>query len=383
MQVQEGRVICTLGHAFYRSSSRRSRDLGILAAQVYRQTQPTLRLFDGMSGCGIRALRYLVEAAADFAWINDADPDVQATLKENLRDRPESTYRITQQSAQRALIAAIAQGDYFDVIDLDAFGNPLPYLGVALQALRIGGLLYVTSTDGRSLSGQLPHQSMQQWGSYARSHPAVHEQALRILIGAIHQQAIALGLGIVPIVAFYQQSVFRVMVQLQAKPTAVAAKQPIGHYGFLGYCHHCGNFQPVDWRQLGHVSCLSCQARPTVSGPLWLGELHHAEWLNQMRLLAEQQSAKQQSAEQQNAKQEHHGTIAQWLKNLSAEIGLPAYFYTLGEVGRRGHCDIPPRDRLATVLTQAGYHFGPTHITPEGFKTNASMATCLDLLKAD
>jgi tRNA (guanine26-N2/guanine27-N2)-dimethyltransferase len=367
MQVQEGLVICALGNAFYRRSSQRSRDLGILAAQVYRQSQPTLRLFDGMSGCGIRALRYLVEAAADFAWINDADPDVQATLKENLRDRPQTHYCITQRSAQRALIEAISQGEYFDLIDLDAFGNPLPYLGLALQALKIGGLLYVTSTDGRSLSGQLPHQSMQQWGSYARSHPAVHEQALRILIGAIHQQALALGYGIQPIVAFYQQSVFRVMVQLQAKPNPVLAKQPIAHYGFLGYCHACGSFQTVDWRQLGHISCSSCQATPTISGPMWLGEMHHAEWLHQMRSLAEQQ---------------HNLALAQWLNNLSAEIGLPPYFYTLGAVGRRGHCDIPPRDRLANALQQAGYRFGPTHITPEGFKTNASLVTCLNILNS-
>jgi tRNA (guanine26-N2/guanine27-N2)-dimethyltransferase len=179
---------------------------------------PIRSILDGMSGCGVRALRYLQEADAGFVWINDADPDVASIVRSNLSSVALSKYVITHTTVQDVLGKAALDRDYFDVIDLDAFGNPLKFVGLALQSLKIGGLLYITSTDGRSLSGQLPDQSVRQWGSVTRSHPAVHEQALRVLIGAIAQQALTLDYGIAPVIAYFAGPIWRVMVRLLAKP---------------------------------------------------------------------------------------------------------------------------------------------------------------------
>jgi tRNA (guanine26-N2/guanine27-N2)-dimethyltransferase len=146
------------------------------------------------------------------------------------------------------------------------------------------------------------------------------------------------------------------------RPEVIAA------YGFLGYCHDCGQFQTVDWRSLGRVNCASgqCDHPPVVSGPMWLGELADADWLKKMRDLAQ---------------------LRQWDSAVRlcdlwrSEIGMPPYFYTLGEVGRRGQMDIPKRDRLAQALRDQGYRFSRTHIDPEGFKTDASLATCVALMQ--
>jgi tRNA (guanine26-N2/guanine27-N2)-dimethyltransferase len=367
--VREGAVEFDLSNTFYRRSSALSRDLGVLAAIVCRQSHPQLAVLDGMSGCGVRALRYLVEAEADTVWANDADDAVHGVLAANLASINPARYQITHRSAQALLYEAIAKGQRFDLIDLDGFGNPSAFLGAGLQALRFGGLLYVTSTDGRSVSGQLPHQSMAQWGTFARSHPAVHEQALRILLGSLHQQATALGYGIKPIFSLYLDKVWRVMVQLLPKARVWPPKQPIAEYGFLGYCHGCGGFQAVDWRSLGRVTCVSgqCNHPPVLSGPMWLGELADADWLKKLRNLAELH--------------EWSGSVA-LLDLWRSEIGMPPYFYTLGEVGRRGQMDIPKRDRLAQALIEQGYRFSRTAINPEGFKTDATLATCVKLMQA-
>jgi tRNA (guanine26-N2/guanine27-N2)-dimethyltransferase len=366
--LREGAVEFELGQAFYRRRSALSRDLGVLAAIVYRQTQPQLAVLDGMSGCGVRALRYLQETPADRVWANEADPEMQDVLAANLASVNADRYQITHRSVQAVLYEAIGARRYFDLIDLDAFGNPSKFLAAALQALRFGGLLYVTSTDGRSISGQLPHQSLTQWGTFARSHPAVHEQALRILLGSLHQQVTALGYGIKPIFSLYLDKVWRVMVQLLPKARVWLPKQPIAEYGFLGYCHACGQFQAVDWRSLGRVNCASgqCDHPPVVSGPMWLGELADADWLKKMRVLAELQ--------------EWSGSVA-LLDLWRSELGMPPYFYTLGEVGRRGQMDIPKRDRLAQALLEQGYRFSRTAIHPEGFKTDATLATCIALMR--
>jgi tRNA (guanine26-N2/guanine27-N2)-dimethyltransferase len=156
------------------------------------------------------------------------------------------------------------------------------------------------------------------------------------------------------------------MVQLRAKPMAWAAKQPIADYGFLGYCHGCGQFQTVDWRSLGRVSGDACAEAPVVSGPMWLGELADADWLKEMCTLAENRGWNAPSA-----------LLDLW----RSEIGMPPYFYTLGEVGRRGKMDIPQRDRLAQALRDQGYRFSLTHVDPEGFKTDATLATCIALMR--
>ena len=41
----------------------------------------------------------------------------------------------------------------FDVVDLDPYGSPVPFLDAALQSVRDGGMLMVTCTDLAVLSG--------------------------------------------------------------------------------------------------------------------------------------------------------------------------------------------------------------------------------------
>jgi tRNA (guanine26-N2/guanine27-N2)-dimethyltransferase len=359
MRQAEGRVEFEIGNAFYRSSSALSRDLGVLAAQVYRAEQQSLRVLDGMAGCGVRSLRYAQEADADFVWANDGDPEIDPVLRGNLASLAPSQYCISHLPTQHVLYQAAIEKNYFDLIDLDAFGNPSALIPASLQALKFGGLLYITCTDGRSLSGQLPEQSLQQWGVFARSHPAVHEQGLRVLMGAIYQQAAILGYGIEPVLSLFSGQVWRVMVRLQPK-----VNWQTQNYGFLGYCHSLGEFQTVDWRSLGRVSY---QGQPmTVSGPMWLGKLHDREVLVAMQTIAAEYGWDERM---------------ELLEIMQAEAEMPPYFYTLGEIGRRGKMDIPKRDRLRDSLLEKGFQFCLTHIHPEGFKTDATLADCLNIVQ--
>jgi tRNA (guanine26-N2/guanine27-N2)-dimethyltransferase len=360
----EGTIEFQVGNAFYRSSSALSRDLGVLVAQIDRRDRQPLRILDGMTGCGVRPLRYVREAGADFVWANDGDPEIHPVLSANLAGLPPAQYCITHWPVHHVLAQATIDRNYFDLIDLDAFGNPLAFIPGCLQALRYDGLLYITSTDGRSLSGQLPDQSLRQWGSFVRSHPAVQEQALRVLIGAIYQQAATLGYGIEPVFAFFSGSVHRVMVRLLPQSNWRSE-----NYGFLGYCHALGEFQPVGWRSLGRASFAQAdrQYPMTISGPLWLGPLHDPTMLGKMRVLAQEKS--------------WESAIA-LLTLMLAEAEMPPYFYTLGEIGRRGKIDIPKRDRLRDGLCQQGFKFGLTHIDPDGFKTDASFTDCLAIARS-
>lgn len=54
----------------------------------------------------------------------------------------------------RLLASVYLQEDYFDLVDVDSFGSDTSYLAAAIDALKYGGLLYLTSTDGMSAGGE-------------------------------------------------------------------------------------------------------------------------------------------------------------------------------------------------------------------------------------
>jgi tRNA (guanine26-N2/guanine27-N2)-dimethyltransferase len=355
----EGAAQFQVGASFYRPASRLSRDLGVLAARCYRQQAGRLRVLDGMTGCGVRSLRYALEAEAEWVWANDADPTVAEVLQTNLAAQlPTHQYQISHQDLRRLLQHCYQAQDYYDLVDLDSFGNPASFLQAALGATRLGGLLYLTSTDGRTTSGQVSAESLRLYGAYSRSHPAHHEQGLRILMGAVAQQAGSLGLRVDPVFSLFRGQIYRVMLRLSRQPW-----QPDSS-GFLGYCHTCGEFQVVPWHRLHQARCDHPDAtRPMVlSGPMWLGSLHDPDWLIQM---------------QEQAWHLGWHSLVDLLVSMTAEAALPPYFYTLGEIGRRGRLDVPNRQALITALQVQGYEASATHIDPQAIKTTASLATCI------
>jgi len=355
---QEGAVSFQVGGAFFRPQGRIVRDLGVLAAALHRQQCGRLRVLEGMAGCGVRSLRYAVESGADFVWCNEGNPDLAPVIGENLRSVKQC--RISHEPARRVFARCMAAQDDYNFIDLDGFGDPLGELPYALGAMPLGGWLYLTSTDGRSLTGHLPPEQLPAFGGIARVHPAGHEQGLRILLGALQRQAATMGYGIRPGFAYFTGETYRILVQLtqrrQFNPQT---------YGWLGYCHHCGDYQVIPWRRLGRCSCPQDQQPLTLTGPMWLGPLHDPLWVEQMGELAAAWQWRD---------------VVQLLACFAAEAMLPPYFYPLRAIAQGMKGDLPKRSHLIAQLQAQGYAATATHINPEAIKTTASLAVCRGLV---
>lgn len=364
---QEGKAQFYLESAFFRPHSQVGRDLAVLAAAVYRQQRGQLRVLDAMTGCGVRPLRYHLEAGADWVWANEGNPDLREVLSQNLAQGMRSrSYRITHQDANQVFFTCYQERDFYDLVDIDCFGSGAPYLSTGLWAARLGGLVYLTSTDTRTTSGHNPDHSVQMYGAIARAHPAAHEQGARLLMGSALQQAATRGMGIQPIFSLFNGQVHRVMVRV-----TLATPWQAAHYGFLGYCHHCGHFQTLSWQQLGRALCShgSVEAPPApmvISGPLWLGPLHDGAMVAAMADLALDWGWQKR---------------AKLLGLMAQEADMPPYYFRLGDIGRWGQMDIPPRDRLIAALHHKGYTACLTHFEAQAIKTNASMATCIAIAR--
>ncbi|KAL6865092.1 hypothetical protein ACP4OV_016243 [Aristida adscensionis] len=351
------------GSAFYRSDSAAGRDLAVLAATLHRRGRPDpsapFLCLDAMCGCGVRALRYLAQAGADFVWANDASEALRPVILANLsrfeRAAAEAGRRrwvVSHNDATRLLAERFLRREYFDVIDVDSFGGDAAYVRAALLALRIGGLLYLTSTDWRSARG---------YGT--RRCGAAREAAL-------------LGFHITPVFSYfaYHGPIYRVMVKL-----CDGKDDGISNYGFICHCKTCGQSQTFGFDELGQISC-GCTDRTdadsvTVVGPLWTGPLHDASFLNEMLGLA---------TEWGWAYTSENGVILEKLLSTMIEESdprLPPGYIRLDEISSRAKVNSPPLGTLINSLRKEGFAACRSHIGANAIKTNCPIASCIDVAR--
>ncbi|XP_064939348.1 uncharacterized protein LOC135593316 isoform X1 [Musa acuminata AAA Group] len=344
------------GDSFFRRESAVGRDLGVLSAALHRRSLPPgggLRVLDAMCGCGVRSLRYLAQAGAAFVWANDASEGCRPLILSNLSGHPrvspqgDRSWVVTHLDANRVLAENYLRKEFFDLVDVDCFGSDSSFMRLAIATIRKGGLLYVTSTDGYSSGGHRPHCSLASYGAYVRPMPFSNEVGLRMLIGGALREAAALGYHISPLFSFYSYHgpVFRVMLQVDRGQLHEKSR-----YGFLSYCHGCGNSQTFSWEELGQISCACRKGEISksvvVSGPLWTGPLHDVTHVTDMLQLA---------TEWGWACTNRNKVDLEKLLNQMIEEGdprLPPGYIKLDEIASRGKMNSPPLSTLINTLQE-------------------------------
>ncbi|XP_027338805.1 uncharacterized protein LOC113852669 isoform X1 [Abrus precatorius] len=366
------------GNAFFRQESATGRDLAVLAASLHKKGNGSLRVLDALCGCGIRSLRYLAEAEADFVAANDGNENYGSTVVENLSRvsrEEEGKWVVTHLEANRVMMDYYLKKSFFDFIDVDSFGSDSSFLRSAISTLKLGGLLYVTSTDGYSSGGHRPHHSLAAYGAYVRPMPYSNEVGLRMLIGGAAREASVLGFHITPLFSYYafHGPVFRVLLRLNRGKIHDSR-----HYGYIGYCHQCGNSHEFSWDQLGQMSC-SCSVPKVsnslvVSGPLWTGPLHDAPYLMDMLNLAKQWGW---------IGCDGKDSLEKLIKLMVDESDpkLPSGYIKLDEMASRAKINSPPLKTLMSAMHQKGYAASRSHISTNAIKTNCPMTECIKIAK--
>jgi tRNA (guanine26-N2/guanine27-N2)-dimethyltransferase len=393
---------------FFRPTSCVVRDLGVLAASVLSKSLLLRRLhvLDVCSGTGVRALRYLGEAPTEYVWANDAQSQDSAVLIDNLAQHVNAgKARVTTTTLEDVfdMIRNTAGPDgggvrpkqhsssdtpslgpvdgRFDLVDMDMFGaGGFPEVDKALDVVNLsGGLLYLSSTDSVSAAGRNPEVALRAWHADAKPHPSVNEQFLRLVIGACAQAAAAKNLEIKPVFSYFHpiSSTARVMIRVKSSklPDMTQKKRSAGAaeltgLGFVTHCTTCGQngaFSMCDAAEAAKAVCPACSATQdaensfVVSGPLWVGRLHNADFCREMRAIAH---ARQSSTEDWRP-------AYKVLSAMIDEAALPPLFYTLGDVARRIKTSTPPRQRIADELARQGFVSSPAHCRSKCIKTNA------------
>ncbi|KAJ1384719.1 tRNA methyltransferase, Trm1 [Sesbania bispinosa] len=344
------------GGAFYRQESATGRDLGVLAASLQKKANGSLRVIDALCGCGIRSLRYLAEAEADFVAANDGNESYRSTIVENLSRvsrEEEKRWVVTHLEANRVMTDYYLQKSFFDFIDVDSFGSDSSFLRSAINALKLGAA----------------------YGAYVRPMPYSNEVGLRMLIGGAVREAAVLGYHITPLFSYYAYHgpVFRVLLRLNRGKIHDSR-----HYGYIGYCHQCGNSHEFSWDQLGQISCSCSMPKVSkslvVSGPLWTGPLHDATYLMDMLDLAKQWGW---------IGCDGKDSLEKLIKLMVDESDpkLPFGYIKLDEMASRAKMNSPPLKTLMSALHQKGYAVSRSQIATNAIKTNCPMTECIRISK--
>lgn len=324
------------------------------------QCRGPLTVLDAMAGCGIRALRYGLEAGATAIWANDADPDRLPLLKANLAALADaSAVRTTALTAQRLLAGCLEQEQRFALVDLDAFGCPSALLPLALEAVAFGGLLVLASTDGRSATGHDRPAAMRSLGAAARAHPVSWELALRLQLGAAARCAWALGRGMVPVLAHSEGRTFRTVVRLRRRPAAGELER----LGLLAHCHGCGDQQVQSLLRLRQWQACACPPGSThplaVSGPLWIGPLQDPDTLGRLQRLADDQPDTASAA------------ARRLLNRLATDDGAEPRCWLLATIARMLGQGPPPLADLIQGLEREGYRASAGAVMPATLRSDA------------
>lgn len=323
-----------------------------------------LEVLDLMAGCGIRALRYGQEAEAVTVWANDADPERLPLLEENLaplRAAAGPELRLSASTAQKLLAECLLLERRFNLVDLDAFGSPNALLPLALEAVRLDGVLYLASTDGRSPTGHDRVAAVRSLGAAARAHPASWELALRLQLGVVARTAWAMGRGILPLFSFSEGRAFRLAVRVLRRPEP-GEEQGLG---LLAHCHGCGDQQVQSLLRLRRWPPCSCATSAlAVSGPLWIGPLQHPPTLAAMRTQAGEASIAAEAA--------------RLLAALAADEGSPARCWPTAEIGRRLRQGPPPLLPLLEALRREGWRANASGLMAARLRTDAPWAVVLE-----
>lgn len=360
----EGLAVLQHGVGFFRPDSRPARDLGVLLARSL-ELPDGLRVLDLMAGCGIRSLRYALEAGARQVWANDADAARLPLLQANLAGLPAvEAAPPTTLTAQRLLAGLIAAGERRELVDLDAFGSPTPLLAAVLDAVALEGVLYLAGSDGRSATGHDREAAIRRFGAAARAHPASWELALRLQLGGVARAAWAQGRGIEPLFSFSEGRTFRTAVRLKRLPAAGEE----AWLGMLAHCHGCGDQQAQPLLRLGRWAPCACGASSAlaVSGPLWLGPLQNPQALQAM---AQQAALSPVSLGREGAR---------LLARLSEDPGLPARVWPTALIARHLGQGPPPLRALVDDLRARGHRASVSAVMPGQLRSDAPWPVVLE-----
>jgi len=352
--------------AFFNPNARLSRDFSIIAYKSYAKNLNEKSMADALAGVGSRAIRTAVEVKElDEVYINDANPIAIDMAKESSKlNGVEKQCKFSVNEACKFLIEHSSTGSRLGIVDLDPFGTPAPYIDCALRAVNDKGLLSITATDTPVLCGIYPDVCTRRYYGRSMNVEYGNEIGLRLVVGLVSMIASRLEAGIKPLFVHSIRNYLRVYARLD-----VGSRYAEAMPSKLGYIHHCFscNNRTYANRTVPHKICDSCNQSVRFAGPLWIGDIFDADFVDEMLYLVDDCNVDKKCGKS--------------LLMAKKEIKMPPTYFSVDKISERVKATPPTISAIIDRLQSSGFSAARTSLRLTGFKTDAKYNEVLDLFR--
>ncbi|MFN3803969.1 MAG: tRNA (guanine(26)-N(2))-dimethyltransferase [Pyrobaculum sp.] len=323
---------------FYNPAMEKNRTLSVLLLKAMGGSG--LTICEPLAGTGVRGVRYAVESGAVGRLVlNDISKRAVEIIRKNLALNGVEG-EVYNEDAGVLLLKLRGR---CDMVDIDPFGSPAPYLQAAFRAVREEGIICATATDTAVLAGRYQRKCLRRYGSVIQKTPFYIEVGVRNLLGYMARVAASEDYAIYPLFSYWEGHYFRTCVHVES-----GARDADDMLSKIGHVEYLRGVRRARRRPTGHTS-----------GPLWVGALGDPLVVNKMS---------------------QFGPHGDFLSLLEGEYAVDTpWFFRLAEFAVEGKS--PTLGEALLSLRKSGVYAVRTHMASDGFKTEASYGEVRRVLK--
>jgi tRNA (guanine26-N2/guanine27-N2)-dimethyltransferase len=356
---------------FYNPVMEFNRDLTVLAFKAYQHmVNHPIRICEPFTSQGIRGIRFAAEIdGVEKVLLSDINTSAYELAKHNIQlNNVQDKVTVENREATCVLSCNASPKKRFDIVDIDPFGTPVPYLDSAVTALRNKGLLAATATDLAPLCGVHAKACVRKYGGRPLRTEYCHELAVRLLAGHLASTAAKHDVGVQ--ILFSHSSNHYIRVYAQIGYGCQKADESLKQTGYILHCFSCLHREVANKIFGRGEVCPECGGKLDHAGPLWIGAIADSTFID--RMLQENQGA----AFENNAK------ITKFLNLIKTEATAPAAYYVIDKLSGKINSVAPSNQALLEALHKNGFQAVLTHFNPRGIKTDAPALTIHKILRA-
>ncbi len=355
---------------FYNPVMEFNRDITVLAFQVYQRfVNHEISICDPLTSQGIRGIRFAAEIdGVKNVLISDINERAYKLAKHNVKlNKLEDKVVVKHKDANAILSCNAAPKKRFDIIDIDPFGTPAPYLDSAFRAIRNNGLVASTATDLAPLCGVHAKACVRKYGGRPLRTEYCHELAVRLLAGCTVTLAAKHDIGVK--VLFSHSSEHYIRLYTQIPYGAKKADESVKTLGYILHCFNCYH-REITHQPFVSLKCPECGSKMDWAGPLWLGSIFDPAFIEQM------------TKENRSVAFKNSARITQLLTLTKNESTAPITYFVVDKLSGKLGLPSPSIQAVINIVRKEGFQAVQTHFNTRGVRTDAPMITIQKVLKA-
>lgn len=357
--------------AFFNPNAKWNRDISILAYKTQATSKNNRTFADSICGVGARGLRTAVEVPKiDTIYLNDVNPIAIDLAKESAKlNQVQDKCIFDTNDVCKFLNFQERDIRKFDIVDLDPFGSPSPYIDCVLRSVSNRGLISITATDTAVLCGVYPNVCYRKYYGFPIRTEYSNEIGIRILVSFIALNASRFDLSIVPY--FCHSNLHYLRVYLKVIFGNLLANTVSSKIGFLKHCQNCKHRKVENLKEQNLV-CEICGTKCNLAGPLWIDSLFDSEFVGAMLNELKNNEYYSSSANDYNK-------LLKVIQTCDKELAYPSYFETdtIASMAKKSSVSL---EKVVSTLSCNGFNVSKTIMNNKGFKTNASPKEIINLL---